>query len=499
MNRVRARLRRQAQGDEGLGLILIIGVSIFIFALASVAVSYALNGVEQSRQRTAYEKSLATAEAGVDWAFGKLQASFTMYAADYPIPATTTTLDAAPACSAAPIGFPTSGPGAGGVFPDEASERSWATTQLQSLVAVPGCVRQGDDGEYVILKPPSGTNLKYGRVYALAAMPSFADPDRTRLVKSEYIFMPYRPQYAILTHGDLEISSSTTVTTADPADASLAAVHTNGVISGNGNPTVTGPVSSTGPLNGFTSNNFAGSTVTRTPEEIIPYSGALGFYMQADEVDADALVDWYDLCPTGDIKPYSAAGPCTGSFTPQPNIASGGQYRGWEYNLLTQTWTATRYVASGTYFVHQGNVVVGTGNATIPRLTVVASAVSPQDCTAKNFGNITWDHYEIDSPAFGGQWMFAETDLVTGSNFTAGDITGPTSGMFTAGDQVSMQTSSAGAVGSVVAADQCASPPPNGQVTTSSIQNPTIYYNPDSPAAFTSVITTSLWLDYSGG
>lgn len=501
---VRRAIRRRAHGDDGVGLILVIGVAIFVFLIAAVAVGYALNGVAQSRNRQAFEKSLSTAENGIDFALGKVQESFTRLGADYPIPATSTALDPSPSCNAAVVNYPPSGDGAGGVFSSEAAERTWARTQLDAIAGVAGCIQQGDQGEYVILKPPSA-NLKYGHVYALSAMPSFAHPSRTRLVKDEYIFMPYRPAFAILSGGNLDISSSTTVTSAAGTDPSLAGVHSNGVITGTGNPTVYGPVSSTG-TSTVTSNRFyntanAGGAVTSKPTQQIPFISALGLYAQAATLDSTILAEWYDLCPNGDVRDYSASGPCTGAAA-GANIAGGGNFRGWTFDLPSQTWTATRNVLSGTYYVDQGNVVNGSGNATIDHLTVIASASNPTNCSSKRYGNITWNHYALSRTASLGDWLVADSDLVTTSNFTAGQMTAPvSSGMFVAGDQIQMETSSQGAVGSVIAANQCATAPgaPNyGLITSSQVKNPAIYYDANADAAFTSVITTALWLDYSG-
>ena len=65
--------------------------------------------------------------------------------------------------------------------------------------------------------------------------------------------------------------------------------------------------------------------------------------------------------------------------------------------------------------------------------------------------------------------------------------------MFIAGDQISLQTSSSGAVGSVLAGNTCSTSP---LVTTNEVKNPAIYYDPNSTAPFTSIITTTLWLEY---
>ena len=60
-----------------------------------------------------------------------------------------------------------------------------------------------------------------------------------------------------------------------------------------------------------------------------------------------------------------------------------------------------------------------------------------------------------------------------------------------------METSSQGAVGSVLVAGQCNHGNPD-LVGTSEIKNPEIYYDPNSDAPFTSIINTTLWLEYAG-
>jgi hypothetical protein len=218
------------------------------------------------------------------------------------------------------------------------------------------------------------------------------------------------------------------------------------------------------------------------------------------------MSSWYDLCPDGTVRPHGgASGPCALSTvgTSVGTATTGLAIRGWEFNVSTRLWTATKNVLSGTYYAHHANIDVGTGNAVVPRITLVASSEQLANCSAKRYGNITWDHYDMGAPAFRNLWMYADADIETQANFVAGrgwDFPPIVSGMFVAGDQIKMQTSAAGAVGSVLVADQCASPSPlpGGLVTTSEISNLEIYYDPDSDAPFTSIITTSLWLDYSG-
>lgn len=498
------RLRRPS-GDEGLGMIMVIGISGVVFTLAFVAVAYALNGLAQSRARTGFELSLAVSEAGIDRTLGELQEAFTSYNQDYPVPNAPTVFEPTPWCNATPVEYPVSAPG--GVFASEADERTWARDVLEDLVPVTGCVQSGAQGEYVVLKPVSplvgGLYPKSGKVYSLSAVPSFSDPEsKTRLLKSEYVFMPYRPTHAILAGGPLTVSSSTTVQSAYGIPPEAASIHSNATVSGDGNPTSTGPVTSTD-ASSFSSNNFPGDTVTSAPVQRIPRVDAEAFYYQAAANDPTAISTWYDLCPDGQVLPYAGAlGPC-GSTEPSLGTATtSAKVLGWNYDATARQWTGTPDIQPGTYFAKHSNIINGTGNPEFSRLTLIAMAENLDDCATKQYGNIEWDRYDIKVPAFKNLWMYADTDVVTGSNFNAGSgITAPpvVSGMFIAGDQMSLQTSSSGAVGAVAIADNCETPPTRGRVTVNEVKNPTIYFDPNSDAPFTSVITTSLWLDYSGG
>lgn len=508
--------------DDGIGMILVIGISVFVFGLVATATAYAVNGISQSRQRTSYEHSLATAEAGVDFMLARLQRAFDDHNKDYPLPmGTSSAVEAAPWCTLGEINWPASGEGAGGVFTTEAAEESWALSHLATISADSDCVRSTEIGEYAVLKPvsPSVSGLypKAGTVYALAAVPSFADAGaQKRLLKSEYLFMPYRPTHAVLAAGPLTLESSTKVTAAYGVDPALASVHTNATLtgSGGGNPTVTGAVTSS-QSSSFTSNNFnttlnPGGAVQPLATQRIPDISARRLYNQAPS--KTDLSTWYDLCSDGTVRPYSTAGPCTA--TTSYGIASTTfQVRGWEYNSSTRLWVATRNALDGTYYVHRGNVDVGPGNDSntlsgvgFLKFTVIAEAENADDCATKRYGNIKWDRFTLKAPSFPNMWFYADTDLQTSSQFTAGSGTtgNPViSGMFVAGDQMELSTSSQGAVGSVVVGNECTTPPVpsvgnQGLITNTVIKNPAIYYDPNSDAPFTSVITSTLWLDYSG-
>jgi hypothetical protein len=150
---------------------------------------------------------------------------------------------------------------------------------------------------------------------------------------------------------------------------------------------------------------------------------------------------------------------------------------------------------SGVYFIHQGDVTNGVGNAVIPNISVIASSKNADNCGSKQYGNITWDHYDMQAPAYRNLFLYADADVVTTSNvnYGSGGTSGAVvSGMFVAGDQISMQTSSQSAVGSVLAADQCSTSP---LVDSNEAKNLNVYFDPNSDSPFTSIVTTTLWAE----
>lgn len=489
------RLRRE---DDGLGMIVVLGIMGLVSMMVITATLAAMTSLRSARSRVSNEQALAAAENGIDFGLARLQRAFDDYNADYPIPSQPNSREPSPACRADSVADP-------GAFASADAERAWVRTHLADLLAQhPECVQRGGQGEYLVLKPSTplvnGRYPKYGRVYSVGWAPSRGASNAVaRVVKAEYIFMPFRPTHAVLTGGDLVIDSSTTVTAAYGVDPAMAAVHTNGVVSQiHGNPTVTGPVTSTrtssGSSNRFLSN--PGGTVGSKATQRIPRISARALYFQASSVSPSVTgTGWYDLCPNGDVKPYSTNGPCQSATV----LNSGSPtYRGWSYTSSDHLWVASRNTQSGIYFVHQGNVDVGPGNGSMANLTVIASAQNPDNCSSKRYGNIRWDHFAIDAPAYPNLFFYADADLVTGANFTAGHgTTSPpvTSGMFVAGDQMQLETSSAGAVGSVVAGDACAS---SDWADHNEVKNPTVWYDPNSDSPFTSVISTTLWLEYQG-
>lgn len=484
--------RKRFSDDAGVGIIVVLGITTFIMILIVTAASMARNALTMSTHRTNFEMALAAAEAGVDTTLGQLQTAYDEYSADYPVPGQANAQFDAPECTGTPIVPPSH-------FDTAEQERQWAVSEITDMVNEnPSCLVTTESGQFAVLKPStplvSGRYPGFGRVYSIGWAPyRGAQKESSRMVKAEYVFLPYAAQSAILTSGNLKIESSTLVSTASGYDAEMAGVHSNGVISTVGNPTVWGPVSSTG-TSTASSNNFMsneGGSVTSAPRVSIPRVNARSFYFSAPNSDAVAMSRWYDLCPDGTVKQWSSGGPCTGAV----NSTAAGI--GWSHDPEDSLWTAGRNSVSGVFYISEGDVDVGTGNAAIPNITVIASSVNASTCATKKYGNIRWDHYDMLAPAFRNLFLLADADIETFSNFTAGNRgtsgTAVTSGMFIAGDQISLQTSSQGAVGSVIAADRCTNSP---MVTQNVVKNPAVYFDPDGDSPFSDIITTTLWLEY---
>lgn len=485
--------KQRLANDTGVGIIVVLGISTFIMILIVTAASMARNALNMSVHRTNYESALASAEAGIDTTLGQLQTAYDEYSADYPVPGQANAQFDAPTCAGSPVTAPSH-------FDTAEQEKTWAVAELTDLVAEnPACLVTTESGQFAVLKPStplvSGRYPGFGRVYSMGWAPyRGAKNESSRMVKAEYVFLPYAAQSAILTSGNLRIESSTLVSTATGYNPALAGVHSNGVISAVGNPTVYGAVTSTGTSTAsstrFMSND--GGQVSTAPRVSIPRVNARSFYFSAPNSDAVAMARWFDLCPDGTVRQWSSDGPCSGA----ENSSAVGI--GWSHDSDDSLWTAGRNSVSGVFYVHEGDIDVGTGNASIPNITVIASSANAGTCATKRYGNISWDHYDMRAPAFRNLFMLADADIETGSNFTAGNRgtsgTAVTSGMFIAGDQLSMQTSSQGAVGSVIAADRCTT---SSLVTENVVKNPAVYFDPDGDSPFSDIITTTLWLEYA--
>ncbi len=501
----RAARRVQDEPDAGIAMIMAIGTIVFITALIVTATAYAVTGLKQSTKRTTFEQSLAVAENGIDQAMSAIQKQYSTTFTDYPVPGTSGGLG----CTMADVSgyqFPayvgvTQVSDANGAFvatpgrTAEQNERTWARTKLDALRAA-GCTKTGPEGEYVVLKPksPGTSSGKYGKIYALGAVPSFtATEPRVRLIKSEYIFMPYRPQNAILTQGNLEFQGSFLIGQAAGTTGDIASVHSNGSIDITGNAgTVLGAVTATGTVAG--SVNASGGITSGTTVQTVPPISATAFYSQAATAGPTVLTTWHDLCSDGTVRPYSASGPCTSA-----TVTASNTFNNWTWVSGTRTWEAGTNIPAGTYFVDKANVTNGNGNGSEPKFTVIASSLNPDNCASKRYGNIDWDHYDLVTTAYPNMWMYADGDVRVTSNIKIGSAVAPiASGGIVAGDQTYLYTQSNSAVGAVVAGDQCKATQPADSLVATNVVHSDLYYDAQADLPLSTIITNTLWLDYSG-
>lgn len=497
------RLTLRTRSDSGIGMILVIGIVVFVAGITATAGVIAMNGLGQSRQRISFERSLAAAEAGIDYALGKLQYSYDTAFADYPIPM----FEAAPSsdCSANDVQLPTAANN-----PATWDEQAWAEGQLDALEASPrvsdrpACLIETPAGDVLILKPRNasgGPGLKYGRVYARGWAPGWGHPNAVeRTLKVEYVFMPFQPKHAVLTGSNLSLQGSYLVDEANGVDPNTAGVHTNGdldVVGSGGD--VSGPVTYNGSATG--SYTFSGGSAAKIATPVrIPTVSARQLYVQAgSNSEAVDPTRWRDLCPDGTARAYNIADPSTpcGSAT---IIGTGG----WSFSGSTAAdflWTATRDTVDGTYFIYGADAENGTGNPDFDSITVIAAATtaaSTGNCPTPRYGgNIIWDHYAVGVPNYSDLWFLADQDLKVHANFDAGtNGSVPVAGTYIAGEEIELFTSSSMLVGSVLAANQC--PNDSGPLTgdANEIQGQDIWFKPNSDSPFSSVISTTLWLEY---
>lgn len=480
------RRRLNQPGDDGLGMILVVAIVGIVTTLMLVAATTATRSLQSSRKHVSFESALSAAESGIDAGLARAQKAYESDGADtYAIPSPTD-----PTCAASKVAWPyTSEPSAD-------TERQWAKTQLLALAATASCRTVTDGGTYVFMKPTG-----HQAVYAMGFSPSYGAAEmKTRLLKAEYLFTPYSPTNAILTGSDLEIDSSTTVTTAPPADPTVASVHANGNITiPNGNPTVYGTVSQTGTGTAASSNKFynnTSGTVTTTVRQPVP--GVSAHEVWKSKHSSNPPGGWYDLCADGSARLPDGSDVCTGT------VVGTNSWRGWTFDGSGSVprWLATSAIKqngySGTYYVNGGDAVASASNAgsPVPNMTVIAASQSTT-CN-KVGGNIDWDQIDFAAPSIANTFMIADQDLLTHSSFYAGSDVGGTviSGFFIAGDQIQLETSSNGAYGAVIAADEC--DPPNGQslVDSNVVKNPSIYFDPNGQTPFIDTVNTTLWLEY---
>lgn len=505
-------------GDEGVGLLLVIGTTTVVTMLMIVLTTMATRALTSSSTHVSFEGAVAAAESGIDEGLARAQFTYDKLGTDsYTFPATGNTCSsyttinwnssAAPDGTAAPGSFASDAAGL-------AVERKWAKSWLQTIGSDSSCRFTSPKGVFTFFKP-----VGHQTVYGMGWAPSYAT-GKMRYLKAEYLFTPYAPSNAIITQGTLDLSSSTTVTTAPPNSTSLASVHTNGNLTvSSGNPQVYGPVSQSGSGSLVQDSKFYGNTngtVTSSAVQGVPFVSALQVWgTNHANTNQTLATTWYDLCADGSVRTPTATttAPCDAAGSDDPYApggsatdiaAAGGSYRGWTHGTVNgvSTWYAGSALKgsgySGVYYINGGDAVDNASNSgqPVPNLTVIASAATTS--CPKSGGNINWSQTDAAAPGLQGTFLLADQDLLVTHNVSFGsDVNNtPVSGFFIAGDQIDMETSSQNVYGAIIAADQCN--PSGSLVGANEVKNPAIYYDPNVAAPFVDIVNTTLWLEFAG-
>ena len=472
---LRRRFHRvRAGGEAGFSLVLVMGMTGAILGLIAVVTLDATRAMRSGAAHVNYESALSVAEAGIDTTLQTISLQYNAAGAVYVTPGS---------CALT----------APSTFGSEEAERVWAAASLKGLPST--CLRATPAGEFVAVRP---TNRQ--AVYSLGWFPTRANARaKTRLIKAEYLFAPYKPSNAVLTQGSLDFSGSVAVNaslTGAPAD-----VHSNDDVTGiNGSTLIEGRVSASGTA-GSCGGGVSGGCLSAEPQQSLPaisarslYTSQSGRFARTAALPTPYNGSWYDLCPDGSMREPSTT-PCTGAV-----LAASGGTNGWTFSAgggtTPPTWTYPRDSANfpGVYYVYQGNAQLGSNGSQrdLRQMTVIAEAKPTGGLAAscgKLGGNITQKQFSL-SPFITGLILVADANLTTESQATAGV------GLLIAGDRVDMSTSSGGGdaiVGAVVAANTCAAAGAN------SIQGISIRFDDTVEAPLTDVIRTSLWLEYPAG
>ena len=498
--------------DQGIGMVLVIGISTVVFTLAAAGMMIASTALKQSTNRTDFEMALAAAEEGVDIALARQQEAFNGGdTAGVPIPSEAPGVAIKQSnCTATEVPASTFD---GLTAAEEIETAEGIVDDLASATATNGCLQQGESGEFLVIRPSGSTNS--GTLYAKGWSPAFSADATERFLKVDYIFVPYNPQHAILTGGDLEIGGSVVVKVVAGADP-VAGIHTNADLSfDTGSLVVCGQVSGTGSVPGKSYSDTCTDpdvplplTPVQSPVEDLPEVDAAGFYARATTIPtaADAISQnlWFDLCPglvSGDfeIRSYSSTGsPCTGTVLGNQDSAVNF---GINYSASVSglgggpTFSITNAARDGVFYAHHSNLTNKQGGqkpSVPPRRTLIASAATTCDVAT---GNISYTHLDMeDGPYIRNLFMMAETDLSVDANLQLGDAAVPVGGMFVAGDELQLSTSSNEAVGAAVAIDKCE--PTTGEMIDdgeSRLQGITFFFDPNAESPFSSLINITLW------
>ncbi|MFL6288324.1 MAG: hypothetical protein ACJ73L_07995 [Actinomycetes bacterium] len=491
---IRRLRQRLTDHDDGMAMILVLCTSLVISLLVGIGLAVTLSVLRGSTSHQAYEGSLAAAESGIDKELSMVQTYHNMTPAqDYVTPAV---------CNV-PAGTLTTQLNTASTFATATAERTWAKAVIAALPA--SCVKTTSAGQYIAFRP-TGRNS----VYSMGWAPNQAsDLARPRLLKAEYIFSPYQPGSALLTAGNLDFGGSVDVTTA--LTATGANVHTNGSASMPASVSIAGTMTAAGTLSGCGSNVTGGCT-PGSPVQSVPDANPRAVYTTFNSSTPQAS-GWYDLCPDGIARYPATTGPCTGTSVGSSGSAPGG----WTFTAGNSTtspqWSINMNAVGSSpsptvYYAYGSNVRMDGNNSVTMPYTILVEGITSTDAV----GWPTVSAYsgsaicgEVGGDFYAKQVSLVPSSLVAGLGIMAtGQISLNTQtqigidgngAMVLAGHNLTTQASAGTTIiGAMVANNTCSA---SGR-DTNSPQGWTIKYDRTAEVPVSSLINTTLWLEYTG-
>lgn len=466
---VRPGIAGGARDERGIGLVLVIGVTAAMLLIMSVSVVVATNSLSSARTHVFYEQAMASAETGLESTLGLIQTAHDG-GGEYSSPSDCT----------ARWEWPSTDP------PTIAAERAWAEAAIAGMPA--SCVQRGGEGEYIAFRALdlAGTNVPV--VYSMGWSPGRdAAEAKSRLIKADYVFGAYQPEFAVLTGGALQMLNDVTVTgpTAGGAD-----VRSNSSFVGNNMIRVDGDIVASGTNNlaaTCPNGQIAGVCLQNESRAPLPTITAYSVYRSLASAMAGS---WYDLCPDGTVRRPDPArtSPCTGT------IASAvTPYDGWDLATVSgiPTWT---YSGGGSadariYYAYWADVVLDGGAADNDTVTMIADADDRNGICALRGGDIEWRSGNVTG-SVPGLVMVADGSLTASAPATA------RGGMLAAGADVQLRNSTGtptAITGSLLASSTCPA-----AVASEVNGNIALTFDDSADVPVASVLRTTSWLELSG-
>ena len=289
-------------------------------------------------------------------------------------------------------------------------------------------------------------------IYAVSAVPSFEHPRAAfRVLKLQVDQAAFTPEFAFLTDGDFTFGGNAAIIApgCDPANPTpedcYADVHTNQGYSQSGTSSqIQGAISTSEPNCPANSTALLGCT-PGAEEQAIPDITARATYTPNDIEQVDPanpkVVEWFDLCPNGDVRLPPADGvttPCTGEVE-WTSTGGNTRYRGWRFQASQNEWQASS-VEAGVFYVYHADASINGSAGEGQRGVSVIVERDPANPTRSGSLSMTGNP-KIQS-ALKGLLLLAESDLSLNGTAAAGDCgeNPPAySGLMYAGEQFNSQ------------------------------------------------------------